>query len=41
MALDEDIGNAKRDPKNVRAMSLPLRGLTLWGKGFEGGNSVY
>lgn len=40
MALDEAIGNAKRNPKNVRAMSLPPRGLTLWGMGFEAGDSV-
>lgn len=33
-------GNVKRDTKNVRAISLPLRGLTLWGKGHEGGDSV-
>lgn len=40
IALNEMTGNAKRDTKNVRAISLPLRGLVIWGKEYEGGNSV-
>ena len=40
IALIEMTGNAKRDTKNVRALSLPFRGLMPWGKRYEGGNSV-
>lgn len=33
IALNEILGNAERDTKNVRAIILPLKGLAVLGEG--------